>query len=219
MIKRPCKIFTLLLGVFILASCATSPEQKPRKPIESTMPVEEQKIGAMKKFNEILSVKGSPDDKTTAMERKEKLYHELISEYPDAPLTQEAFWQLMQIYIKEYSPPAYEKAESLYELLLSTFPESVFKGLVDKELGYSYYKSEKWERLLKISSPVYKAYTESGEIPAWKPMIFMYGEANFHLGNRDAAKEAFLIVQEKFPLESLDKKVRGRLFQIRRNRY
>ncbi len=218
MIKRPSILLTILVSVFILTACATAPDKKSREPIVSTVPVEEQKVGAMKKFNAILNVKSSPDNKVAALERKEQLYHELISDYPDAPLTQEVFWQLMQLYIKEYKPPAYEKAEELYEMFISTYPKSVFRGLVDKELGYSYYKNEVWQSLLEMSAPIYKEYIDSGVIPAWKPMIFMYGEANFQLGNRDEAKKAFLIVQEKFPLDSLDKKVRGRLFLIRRNR-
>ena len=209
--------------VFLFSSCATTPKEKKAylKPdIETTKIIspEEREKKAFLKFNEILIARRSAKDRKSALPRMEKLYIELINEYPDVPVAQESYWKLIEIYVKDYSPPLYDKAEALYGKFLKKYSHSGLRELVDKTLGISFYRNKEWERLLRLSTPEFMEYNRGGKAP-FPFLIFMYAEANFRMGNFDEAEKGFKIVLEKFPQLKEEKKAKARIAEIkRRNR-
>lgn len=208
--------------VFIFSACATVPKeekaaQEPvteKKNMRATL---EREKKAFDKFNEILVVKRSSRDRKAVLPQMEKLYMQLIDEFPDVPVAQESYWKLIEIYVKDYSPPLYDKAEKLYSRFTKNYPESGLKWLVYKTLALSYYLHKEWNRLLKFSTPGFNEYIEKGESPM-PFIIFMYAESNFQLGNFKEAETGFQIVIEKFPQLNEERRAKERIRHIRRSR-
>ena len=65
-------------------------------------------------------------------------------------------------------------------------------------MGNGYYKYEKWNSLLELSRPLYNEYIESGK-RTHPYLMFMYSEANYHLGNIEEAEKGYKIVSELYP--------------------
>jgi tetratricopeptide (TPR) repeat protein len=215
--KRTRDIINIFL-VLLVSACAAPPVEKKEIVTPGVTPLmKEREAEAFKKFNEILEISQSSRDRDSVLPRMEELYIELINEYPDVPVAQESHWKLIEIYINEHSPPQYEKAEKLYKVFASNYPESGFKGLIEKTLALKYYISKEWERLLNISAPEYKEYIESGK-PPLPLLIFMYAEANFWLGNLDEAEKSFEIVIKDFPVLNENKRAMDRLHHIKKSR-
>lgn len=166
-------------------------------------------------FSEALSLIESSTDRKTVLPQVEDLYMKIINEYPDAPLAQESYWRLISIYINDYEPPAYEKGESLYHDFLKGYPGSPLRGFIEENLGKSYYKNAKWDKLLEVCTPAFREYTEKGKKS--KPsLLFMYAEAHFNMGNLAEAEKAYKIFLDVFPMVSESKKAKERLKDIRR---
>ncbi|MHC4685856.1 MAG: tetratricopeptide repeat protein, partial [Planctomycetota bacterium] len=120
----------------------------------------------------------------------EKLYLEIITKYPDAPLARESYWRLTELYIQDYSPPDFKKAELLYQEFLMKYPTSSLNGLIKEIISKGYYKNSDWNNLLRLCTPEFNKFKEKGHKP--KPsLIFMYSEANYHLGNTEEALEGY----------------------------
>jgi len=102
------------------------------------------------------------------------------------------------LYVDDYSPPDYEKAEPLYYEFLEKYSESPLRGFVDETLGKSYYRDAEWNKLLRLCTPAVKEYIEKGKRPR-PALIFMYSEANFHMGNWVEAEKGYKIVIKLFP--------------------
>jgi tetratricopeptide (TPR) repeat protein len=172
---------------------------------------------SLKVFNEILDVIESTSDRKSILPKIEELYGKIIREYPEAPLAQESYWKLLTLYVEEYSPPAYEKAETLYNDFLISHPKSILKGFMVETLGKSYYKNDRWDQLLEISAPVFREYIEQEKkTPA--SILFMYSEANYNLGNMAEAEKGYEIVAGKFPKLHEAIKSKARLEKIRKGR-
>jgi tetratricopeptide (TPR) repeat protein len=199
----------LLLLVFVMSliySCAaglkeTEKAEEIMLPPGETKPAptptaEETK--SLKLFTSVLELIESTDDRKSVLPKIEELYENIIREYPEAPLAQESYWKLITMYVEDYSPPAYDKAEIKYEEFVKNYPQSYIKGFIDDTLSNSYYKTADWNRLLKLSSLVYQEYLEKGKQPR-ASMMFMYSEANYNLGNIDEAAKGYNIVSKLFP--------------------
>jgi TolA-binding protein len=128
----------------------------------------------------------------------ETLYKRIIREYPDVPLAQESYWKLINIYVKDYSPPDYAKAEALFQEFLQKHERSPVRGLIEETLGKSYSKHAEWDRLLELCTYTYEAYASSGKRPR-ASLMYMYAEANHRIGNVSEAREGYKIVAELFP--------------------
>ncbi len=199
-------IFLLLL-FFCIYSCATAPQiAEPEKPEEITPPAEikkspaptEEETKSLELFTEVLELVESNDDRKSVLSKIEELYDKIIRLYPDAPLAQESYWKLITIYVDDYSPPDYEKAEVRYREFLEKYPGSFMRGFIEDTLGNSYYNNLEWNRLLKLSAPAYQEYVENGKQPR-ASMVFMYSEANYNLGNIEEARKGYEIVAKLFP--------------------
>jgi len=199
-----------LLLVFFVAfiySCAAAPKKsETEKTTEITPPAEIKKAPvptaeetkSLELFTSILDLVESTEDRKSVLPKIEELYENIIRQYPEAPLAQESYWKLITIYVEDYSPPAYDKAEIKYNEFLKKYPQSYIKGFIDDTLSNSYYKNADWNGLLKLTSPVYREYLEKGKQPR-ASLMFMYSEANYNLGNIVEAAEGYKIVSELFP--------------------
>ncbi len=210
--------FINIFLVFLLSACATTlvEEKVIVKPLTPVLQ-KEREVKAFEKFNEILKVSRSSKNRTEVRPKLEDLYTQLIEDFPEVPLAQESYWKLIEIYVNEYSPTAYEKAEEIYSKFQENYPQSAARVFLVKTLSFSYYKNKKWEQLLKITEPVFKGYLD-GKDPLWVPLIFMYAESNFWLNNYTDAEKAFEILLEKFPQFKDNKLAEARIIYIQRNR-
>lgn len=208
--KKDAWLFLLLIVFFtvLISSCATAPEK-----IETEIPIEvktpsaetkevpvpkEEESKSLELFTEVLELVESTDDRKSILPKIEELYDKIIQQYPEAPLAKESYWKLITIYVEDYSPPDYERAERKYNEFLEKYPQSFLKGFIEDTLGNSYYKNAEWNRLLKLSTPAYQEYLENGKEPR-ASMIFMYSEANYNLGNIEEAEKGYRIITKLFP--------------------
>jgi len=198
---------TLLLSVLVSSCVSPSKKADMVKPVKVTSPhgeereipaPKEEEIKSLELFMEILELVESAEDRKSVLPEIEGRYEKIIREYPEAPLAQESYWKLITIYVKDYSPPAYDKAEMMYDEFLEKYPQFFFKGFIEDTLGNSYYKNAEWTRLLKLAAPAYREYLDNGKQPR-PSMLFMYSEANYHLGNIKEAEEGYKIVAELYP--------------------
>jgi hypothetical protein len=121
------------------------------------------------------------------------------------------------LYIDDYSPPEFEKAEALYSMFSEKYPESNLRRLVEDTLLSGYQKHSRWEDMLRFCTPEFKKYTERGERP--NPLlIFYYSEANLNLGNMNEAEEGYGVLVELFPESNEGKKAKKRLEELKGQR-
>ena len=198
-----------LLTLFIIfsCSCAFTPKKAVTERTEGIKPFAEIKISptptaeeikSLEVFTDVLELIELTDDKKSVLPKIEELYENIIRDYPEAPLAQESYWKLITIYVEDYFPPAYDKAEIKYNDFIEKYPQSHIKGYIDDTLSNSYYKNAYWNGLLKLTSPVYHTYLEKETQPR-ASMMFMYAEANFNLGNIEEAGKGYKLVSELFP--------------------
>ncbi len=196
-----------VLIVVLIYSCATAPKKTETEKPEEIKPSAETKNApaptaeetkSLELFTGVLELIESTDDRKSVLPKIEELYENIIRDYPDAPLAQESYWKLITIYVEDYSPPAYDKAEIKYNEFVKKYPQSYIKGFIDDTLTNSYYKNADWNGLLKLTAPVYQEYLEKGKQPR-ASMMFMYSEANYNLGNIEEAGKCYKIVSELFP--------------------
>ncbi len=217
------KMFSILvipLIFFLLQSCASTPTTTGVKDADAKPPetVRHEKPKPIELFNKILDLSMSSDNRQEVLPQIEELYKRIITEYPEAPLAQESYWRLINIYVKECLPPALEKAELLYHEFFRRYPDSVFKNLIEETLGKAYYDAGEWNKLLEISSAVFNRYTKNGERPG-SLMLLMYSEANFRVGNLNEAKKGYELAIRLYPVLKNNSKVKARLDELKGVRY
>jgi len=211
--------------ISLLSACSTVRQTGGKEKPEEMRPVAaeavkivhptEREAGSLRVFSDALDLIQSSKDRKAVLPQVENLYRKIIKEYYDTPLAQESYWRLISIYIDDYSPPDYEKAESLYQDFMKKYPGSPLKGFIAETLGKSYYRSAQWDKLLKVCTPAFREYIEAGRRP--KPsLMFMYAEANFNMGSVAEAERGYEIFLEVFPRAGNSIKAKTRLEEIRR---
>ncbi len=234
---KSCNItFLLILAVSVgLFSCATVPKSDLKEQPKEETAIEEKgpdktKEKAKKKtftptkdekksleiFSEILDLIESTNDRQSVLPQIEAAYKRIISEYPEAPLAQESYWKLIEIYLKSYSPPEYEKAEAIYSEFRGKYPKSVLKGIVDDTMGNEFYKKKEWNRLLKICTPVVNEYLDKKNTPR-AALMYKCAEAHYNLGNFEEAEKGYKILADLFPKTSLGKRSISMIDRIKMN--
>jgi tetratricopeptide (TPR) repeat protein len=208
------RIIIYLILLFLFFSCAIIRVERPEE-LKKEPPPKEQEEDALRAFSRILDLVNSSERREDVLPQIEALYSEIIRKYPDTPLAQESYWRLIAIYVNDYSPPEYTKAEQLYKDFLKNYPDSGLKGLIDETLGRSYYKNEEWNKLLELCRPEFIKYEEKGRFP--RPLlIFMYAEANYNLGNFSEAEKGYRTVIKLFPKAGVSAKSRARLEEMKK---
>ena len=211
-------ILSCFLFSVLLSACTTTGVQKEEKqvaPAEVAKPqvyTKEQRE-TLDIFTQILEIYENAENRQAAAQKAEVLYAKIINEYPDTPLAQESYWKLITISVRDYSPPAFEKAEAYYNEFVTKYPGSVLKNAVEQTLINSYVKHAEWERLLKFCTPAFMEFKDTGKEPT--PLVlFMYSNANYRMGNIIEAKEGFTAVLELYPNISYGKMAKKRLEEI-----
>ncbi len=186
------------------ASEPTGEEQKEAGTVE--LSASEQNKKAMAAFQKILDLTQEAD-RSAVLPQIEAAFRDIIDKYPKASITQECYWRLMTVYLTDYSPPSFEKAEAVREEFIKKYPDSRTKDLIDDTLSNGYYMNSKWEKLLKFYTPAVKRFIKEsagkekidrGSLS--RPLeMFMYSEAKLNLGDLAEAEKGYKIVIALFP--------------------
>ena len=209
------KIAVLLLVpcAFVLSICFwTDVSAVENNKTKVELSLDDQNRLALKAFEKILEITDS-DEREKILPRLEEAYIEITRLYPGAHLTQEVYWRLMGIYLDEYSPPMYAKAEDLRKGFHQNFPESRMKDSIDRMLSDSYYRNGKWDKLLDMHTPSVKRSIETGQFNKIYD-IFMYTEAKFGLDDFVEAEKGYKIVLANFPSSRESATAQKRLEEI-----
>jgi len=202
--------FILTIIVFFLAACATRTELtsskswRPPETLEKKKSTpKDQDTMALKLFEGILDA--SLGDREKAIPSMIKGYEEMINCCPDASITQEAYWRLIEIYLYDIDPPELNKALEVNDQFLKRYPASIIKGFIEESLIEFYYQKGMWERLLRMEA--IKDALSSDNLRH----IFFYSEANFNLHRTKEAEEGYRKIIEKAPNSELAIKSKRRL--------
>ncbi len=179
----------------------------------AALSAEEQNRAAFKAFEKILELTEAEDRKTVLPEM-ETVYREIIEKYPLASLAQESHLRLMMLYLNDFSPRVYDRAEAVWEHFVKTYPDSKLRNIMDRTLAEAYYKDSKWDKLLRFFTPSIKKSIASNSFPRVFD-IFMYAEAKFGLNDMVEAEKGFKIVTSLFPETVESKYALKRLEEIR----
>ncbi len=182
------------LAVFALSSDNAASEEGSDA---TALSREQQEEAAQKVFMSILDMTSTPD-RASIIPELEKSYLSIIRDYPLAGLVHESYWRLVLIAVNDYTPPDFEKALTYVEEYERKFPDIGRKSVVGDVLAEAYYRSARWEDLLKYCRPVVKEYIDKGVLTRPNE-LFWHAEAKLHLGDREEALKGYRIVVEKFP--------------------
>ena len=203
---RGIGIFCSLFVCFSMISCATSTKETLSP--EPQVSVDEQNKRVLEALQEISLMSKDPDQKNNRS-RKETAYLDIIKKYPESHYRAECYRILMTIYLTEYKPPEFEKAE----LLRNEFAKKYSDSNMNDTLAEAYYRYGEWKKIMVLYTPAIKRFIATGEL--MRPMdIFMYAEAKFHLGEKDEARKGYNIVMYYFPDSELSYKAKLRLDEI-----
>lgn len=219
MIKIMNKAFTLaMLFLFLfLASefLSSAIAEETQKNIDG-LSIEEQSKKALETFQKILELTENAD-RMTVLPQIESAYVDIINKYPKASLSQECYWRLMLIYLTDYNPPVFEKAENLHSEFIKKYPDSHLRNLIDDTLSNSYHRNAKWEKLLRFYTPAVKQFIEKGTLS--RPLeMFMYSEAKLNLGDLVEAEKGYKIVIALFPDSKESELSKERLEEVKKRK-
>lgn len=203
-------VFALL---YLLPISLLSPQSALPAEDTAAMSVEEQDREAFKAFEKILELTGE-GERTGILPQLEAAYHDIIRRYPKAHLAQESYLRLMLLYLTDFTPPAFAKAEGLREEYVLKYPDSPMRGLLDRTLAESYHKHEQWEKLLRFYMPSIRQSIETGKFPRVLD-IFMFAEAKFGLNDLAEAEKGYKIVVADFAETKEGSFARKRLEEIK----
>ncbi|OGW28529.1 MAG: hypothetical protein A2X59_08635 [Nitrospirae bacterium GWC2_42_7] len=179
-------------AIFISGAASETIEKIDSKELSAEMQTQK----AMEVFEKILNLtENSP--RSEVLPKLETEYLRIIKEYPNASLVPESYWRLVLIYLNDYDPPVTEKAEALYGDFIKKFPDSTLRSLLEEALSKNYVLALKWEKLLRLYTPVIKQFIEKGKKPkAYE--LFMYSEAKLNLGDLKEAEKGYKIIIDQF---------------------
>lgn len=208
----------LIVFIAILPVSALAEEPEPQKsgPSTAELSIEEQNRQALLAFQEILDLT-QQNDRREILPQIEEAYRGIIRKYPKAYLSQEAFWRLMMIYLTDYTPPEYLRAEKVLKEFTETYPESKLMSLMNDSLANAYYRNGQWEKLLRLYTPFVKKFVEDQKLQRPAEM-FLYAEAKFNLGDLEEAEKGFNIVINFFPDSREAARAKERTLEINNKR-
>ncbi|MBI5635224.1 MAG: hypothetical protein HZA15_17295 [Nitrospirae bacterium] len=211
-------LIVILLLLVSLLSAGPSPAalNQEEKKAADELSAEEQNKRALESFQTILELSES-GDRQTVLPKLEAAYYHLISSYPKAQLTQEVYWRLIQIYMNEYRPPAFEKAEGLRSEFYKKYPDSRLGDLIDRALADGYFKNSKWEKIVALFVPSIKQSIATGKFTRVYD-IYMFTEAKFRLNDLVEAEKGYKIIIANFPDSREGKMAKKRLEEIEQKR-
>ncbi len=214
--KKSLILLLLLLIVVILAVPLSELQAADDKQGTAELSVDEQNKKALEAFNEILDLSES-GDRQKVLPQLEAAYYQIITSYPKAYLVQEIYWRLVQIYVNEHVPPAFEKAEGLRREFNKKYSGSKIGDLIDRSIADGYYKNSMWDKLLAFFAPSIKQSVETGTFTKVYD-LFMFTEAKFNLNDLVEAEKGYKLIINKFPEFRESKIAKKRLEEIAQKR-
>jgi TolA-binding protein len=192
-----------------LFSCALPVKERP-----VTLPVEEQEKKSMEKFNEMLEMTANVP-RHTVVPQIEQGYYDIISNYPDSYLAEEAYFRLIIMNLEDYYPNRIEKAEELYREYFSKYPKPRLNNAINDTMVRYYYIERHWEKLAAMCIPYLKEYAKTGKLSS--PLfIFFYSEAKLYMDDLNEARKGYKILISQFPSSHEAKIARDRLNEIQK---
>ena len=188
------KALCLLFFILPVISCVSPAKESLNR--RQTLSVEEQNSKTLEALQEIS--KFSAGARKTMLPRIEAAYIDIINTYPDSQMVYECYHRLMLIYLTEYVPPAFEKAESLRDTFAGRYSDASARNLIDDTLADAYYSNGEWTKLMRLYTSSIKRFIELWNVIRPRDM-FLYAEAKFHLGDIDEARKGYNIVTFYFP--------------------
>jgi TolA-binding protein len=181
-----------------LLACAAIENQKVPPPAERKPTVQEQKEASLNLFKKVLKVAEEKGDTPEGLEERIALLKEMAQKYPEAPLSQEAYWHIINIYLNKFYPPKVKEAEQAYRQFLQLFPDSPMKNAIESTFNLFYFQHKMWDKLEKLHRARIKKFIETGRIDS--PFYFyMYSLAKMNLGDLDEAEKGFKWIILKYP--------------------
>jgi len=218
-------IYIVAISLFVLISCTTVQDRGTVKPSSSSevqqkertmLSRDEQAKEALSLFNTILEISQN-EEREKAIVKMTELYGKIISDYPDAPLAQESYWRIIEIYLRDYDPPRIEEAMGLYREFLKKYDKSPVQNAIETTIERFFYSKSRWNDLLEFVRPKIEHFVSTSELVS-PTYMFLHAEAKYNLGDYDEATKAYKIVIRYFP-DSKDAKVSSeRLNTIRKKK-
>ncbi|MBI5102810.1 MAG: hypothetical protein HZB33_13385 [Nitrospirae bacterium] len=207
---------SLIIVSLFLVSCRSAGPNKAADATEKniTMTQEEQDKRAFALFQEFSGLSAMADRKSV-LPRLEVIFAEIINDYPKAALAQQSYVNLIRIYLNDYTPALYDKAEELYQRFNNRY--AVSSGEIEGPFFQAYHRDGKWEKALKLASPAVKRYIETRKLE--RPLeLFHYSEAKFNTGDVVEAEKGYKIIYSLFPDSSEGVTARERLLEFQKKR-
>lgn len=170
----------------------------------ATLSKEEQSKKALEVFNKILDI-SQIEERSAAVNKMTAMYRQIIDEYPDAPLAQESYWRLIEMNLRDFSPPRMKESMNLYDEFLARYKESPILNAIETTFERYFYNNKLWQDLLDFVEPKVEYFINTGKITS-PTFMFLHAEAKRNLGDSEEAIKAFKIVIRYFP-ETKDAKV------------
>lgn len=156
---------TLLLIICLaLVGCAAVQPKKAPTVQRKKLTVKEQQQASLKLFKKILQVAEQKGDSPDALQERIRLLKEMARKYPDAPLSQEAYWHIINIYLNRYYPPKVDEAEQTYKEFLKEYPDSPMKSAIESTFNLFYFQHKMWDKLEALHRQRIKHFIETGSI-------------------------------------------------------
>jgi outer membrane protein assembly factor BamD (BamD/ComL family) len=150
----------------------------------------------MKLFNEML-------ESTRELKREDyipiimKKYEEMIEKYPDTFRSEEAYYRMMRVNLREFYPPREEEAERLYREYFKKYKNPRVGMAMNGDLARHYFKHQRWEKLARFQTTFIKEYVKSGKYGDTL-FLYLYTEAKFHLKDYEEARRGYQIIKRNF---------------------
>ena len=150
--------------------------------------------GLYKKIFELSSKK----NRAGYLEKRTELYGRIIQNCPDAPLAQESYFKLIELFFNEYTPPLKEKATALFIQFKSRYPDSRSTGVIKYAMAKGFYATKSWKDLARLEYLAVEDYFATGKIDS--PLsLFYYSEAKYNLDDFEAAVRGYNTLVKNFP--------------------
>ena len=191
-------LFALLLSLWVgTAVAAKSGDTEPLLQTSEVQPLALQQQESLELFKQIYKL-SSENSKADQLERITELYLQIIQNCPDAPLAQESYFLLIELFLNDYRPPLKEKAVELFRQFKEEYPHSRSTGVIKYAVAKGFFANNFWQELIQLESSSVKEYFVTGKIDS--PLsLFYYSEAKYNLHEYDEAVKGYSALVKNFP--------------------
>jgi len=204
--------FSLMVMMFLLSSC-TVVQKRPAPTTEErhvVLPVKEQQVRATEAFKDVLELVENSQSRLDVVPEMEKRYMDIITRYPDAPLTQEIYWMLVKMYLRDFDPPRLDDAEQIYRRFIKRYPDSPFRVSIEDVLSRFYKRNRMWDKIIQMNGRRAETFMATGRLD--KPyLLLLYADALEHLNRKEDALSIYRGLIKNLPRSSTARIAQKRL--------